>query len=66
MSKITVVIEKDEDGFFVASVPSIPGCYTQAKTMPELMRRIKEAILVCADEITNTQFIDVRQIDIKA
>ena len=40
----TVLIEKDEDGIFVASVPSLKGCYTQAKTMDELLARIQEAI----------------------
>ena len=42
-----VVIERDEDGYFVASVPALPGCHTQAKTMPELTNRIKEAIKLC-------------------
>jgi predicted RNase H-like HicB family nuclease len=42
--KFNVVIEKDEDGYFVASVPSLPGCHTQAKNLDELMKRIKEAI----------------------
>lgn len=42
--KYNVIIEKDEDDFYVASVPSLPGCHTQAKTMDELLKRIKEAI----------------------
>ncbi len=44
-----VIIEQDEDGFFVASVPALPGCYTQAKTMPELKKRVKEAIQLCLE-----------------
>jgi predicted RNase H-like HicB family nuclease len=46
MSKLSlpVVIEQDEDGIFVASVPALPGCHTQAKTLDKLMDRIKEAI----------------------
>jgi predicted RNase H-like HicB family nuclease len=39
-----VVIERDADGMLVASVPALPGCYTQAPTHDELMDRIKEAI----------------------
>lgn len=39
-----VVIERDEAGWLVASVPALPGCHTQAKTQDALMRRIKEAI----------------------
>lgn len=39
-----VVIERDEDGFFVASVPSLPGCHTQAPSIEVLTERIQEAI----------------------
>lgn len=44
-----IIIEQDEDGFFVASVPALPGCYTQAETLSELNKRIKEAILLCLE-----------------
>lgn len=40
----TVVVERDEDGYLVASVPELPGCHTQAKTLDDLMVRVKEAI----------------------
>jgi len=39
-----VLIEQDEDGWFVASVPALPGCYAQAKTLEQLRKRIREAI----------------------
>ena len=39
-----VLIEKDADGHYVASVPALSGCHTQAKSLDELMRRVKEAI----------------------
>jgi predicted RNase H-like HicB family nuclease len=42
--EFNVIIERDTDGYLVASVPSIPGCHTQAKSLDELMERIKEAI----------------------
>jgi predicted RNase H-like HicB family nuclease len=42
--KFAVMVERDEGGFFVASVPELPGCHTQAKTLDELMKRIREAI----------------------
>ncbi len=48
--KFTVIIEKDEDGFFVASVPSLPGCHTQSRKMEEIYPRIREAIELCLDE----------------
>ncbi|AFV22804.1 MAG: type II toxin-antitoxin system HicB family antitoxin [Methanolobus sp.] len=44
MREFTVVIEQDEDGIYVASVPELDGCHTQAKTLDELNQRIKEAI----------------------
>jgi predicted RNase H-like HicB family nuclease len=42
--EFTMVIEQDEDGIYVASVPELEGCHTQAKTLDELRERIKEAI----------------------
>ena len=44
-----VYIEKDADGIFVASVPSLPGCHTQAKSLDQLMDRIREAIELCLE-----------------
>ena len=42
--KFAVLVEKDEEGYYVASVPELPGCHTQAKTLNELTTRTKEAI----------------------
>jgi predicted RNase H-like HicB family nuclease len=42
--EFTVVIERDSEGYFVASVPSLPGCHTQAKSRDELDLRVREAI----------------------
>ncbi len=44
-----VIIEQDEDGLFTATVPALPGCYTQAKTMPILKERIRDVITLCTD-----------------
>ena len=44
-----VIIEKDEEGFFVATVPALPGCHTQARSLDELMDRVKEAIALCLE-----------------
>lgn len=44
-----VIIEQDDTGLFTASIPSLPGCYTQAKTLPELKKRIQEAVLLCLE-----------------
>jgi predicted RNase H-like HicB family nuclease len=65
----TVVIEKDEDGYYVAYVPELPGCHTQAKTLDELLERIKEAVELYLEvegspvemgrELLSLQFIEV-------
>ena len=50
MTKIyNVLIERDSDGYLVASVPELHGCHTQAKSLDKLMERIKEAIELCLE-----------------
>ncbi len=44
--KFTVIVEKDEDGLYVASCPAIQGCYSQGETLDEAMENIKDAINV--------------------
>ncbi len=48
-NQFKVLIEQDEDGYFVATVPLLPGCHTQAKTIPELMERVRDAIRLCLE-----------------
>jgi predicted RNase H-like HicB family nuclease len=47
--EFTVIIEQDEDGYFIAEVPELKGCHTQARSLDTLMERIKEAILLCME-----------------
>lgn len=47
--EFSVVIERDSEGFYVASVPALPGCHTQARSMDKLLERIKEAIELCLE-----------------
>lgn len=47
--EFNVIIEEDEDGIFVASIPELPGCHTQAKNLDELMIRIREAAELCLE-----------------
>lgn len=71
--KFSVVIERDEDGYFIASIPELPGCHTQAKTLDELMERIKEAAELYMEvegapseekrELIGVQFIEVPTIE---
>ncbi len=51
--KFTVVIEKDEDGYLVATVPALRGCHTQAKSLDTLMKRVREVISLCLEEERN-------------
>jgi predicted RNase H-like HicB family nuclease len=44
-----VIVEKDSDGYLVASVPALKGCHTQAKSYDQLMEHIQEAIELCLD-----------------
>jgi len=65
--EFTVVIEKDEDGYFVGTVAQLKGCHTQAKSLDELMERIKEAVLLCLEaegelEEGELQFVGVQRI----
>ena len=45
-----VIIEKDEDGYYVGEVPQLKGCYSQGKSLDELMGNIKEVIELCLEE----------------
>ena len=49
LRQFDVVIERDEEGFYVASVPQIPACHTQARSLDEITQRIREAIELCLD-----------------
>ncbi len=63
-----VFIERDSDGFYVASVPNLPGCHTQAKSLDVLMERIREAIELCLevaqDEGEHLDYIGVQKVSV--
>jgi predicted RNase H-like HicB family nuclease len=67
--EFNVIIERDSEGYFVASVPSIPGCHTQAKSLDELMERIREAIKLCLEvdenQTESLEFVGVQRIAIE-
>ena len=57
--EFSVIIEQDAEGYYVASVPALPGCHTQAKSLDELMRRVREAIELCLEvEGTDPPLLD--------
>ena len=63
-----MVIEQDEDGWFVGLVPDLKGCHSQAKTLPQLEKRIREAIRVCLSvekgKIAQNRFVGVHQLQV--
>jgi len=64
--EFTVIIEKDSEGYLVASVPELHGCHTQAKSFDQLNERIKEAIVLCLEDynetVEHTQFIGIQRV----
>lgn len=65
----TVLIERGEDGYYLADVVELPGCRTQAKTLDELMQRAKEAIelyLEVSKMPVHERFIGVQKIQVSA
>jgi predicted RNase H-like HicB family nuclease len=66
--KFTVVIERDEEGYYVATVPALRGCHTQAKKLDTLMKRVREVIELCLqDEGSNVgplELVGVQQISV--
>ena len=68
--QIDVVVERDSEGNFVASVPALPGCHTQAKSLDELMARIREAIELCLEvqgrSTENLDFVGLQRVSVEA
>lgn len=64
----TVLVEQDADGYYVATVPALRSCYTQARTLEELFPRIKEAIELCLEEedAVPMKLVGVHQVEVGA
>ncbi len=64
--EFNVVVERDAEGYYVASVPTLHGCHTQARSLDELMERIKEAIALCLEVQGETgdslEFVGVQRV----
>lgn len=69
-TEFNVVIERDSEGLYVASVPALPGCHTQASTREELLARVREAIALHleerGEEIEPLEFVAVERVTIAA
>ncbi|MYC07399.1 MAG: type II toxin-antitoxin system HicB family antitoxin [Chloroflexi bacterium] len=69
MREFTVIVERDEVGWLVGSVPALRGCHTQASNLEELLENIREAILLCLeveheDEINNLTLVGVHRVGV--
>ena len=68
--EFTIVIEQDEDGIYVASVPELEGCHTQSKTLDELRERVNEAIQLYLEveseivEAVPLEFVGIQKIKV--
>lgn len=66
--ELNVLVERDRDGFYVASVPALKGCHTQARSLDELMERIREAAELClevqGEEVDELEFVGVQRLTI--
>jgi len=64
--EFTVIVERDEEGYYVASVPELRGCHTQARSLDTLIARVREAIELCleaeADVRSGSEFVGVQRI----
>ena len=66
--EFSVIVERDSAGYYVATVPQLPGCHTQAKSLDKLMDRAREAIELCLEvegkTLNASEFIGVQRIAI--
>ncbi len=54
---LPIVIEKDEDGYYVVECPLFTSCYSQGKTLDEAVQNIKEVIDICLEEKDNKKLL---------
>jgi predicted RNase H-like HicB family nuclease len=66
--EFSVIIERDTEGYYVASVPALRGCHTQARSLDELVNRVREAIELCLEvhgqSVEPLDFIGVQKITV--
>lgn len=64
-----VIVERDEEGYYVATVPELRGCHTQAQSLDTLLERVKEAIDLCIEEqgppVSSIEFVGVQRITVQ-
>ncbi len=64
--EFNVIVERDEAGYYVATVPALPGCHTQARCLDKLIERVREAIELCLEveqgAPSNSEFIGLQRV----
>ena len=63
--KFKVVVEKGEDGYYVVTVPSLPGCISQGKTKEEALKNIKEAIELYLEVLQEKELEKLKKVEIE-
>jgi predicted RNase H-like HicB family nuclease len=70
MRQFDVVIERDEEGLYIGSVPQLPGCHTQGRSLDELMERMREAVELCLEvegsPAHSLEFVGIQRITVAA
>ena len=66
--EFSVIIERDAEGYYLGTVPGLKGCHTQARSLDELMERIREAIELCleveGDDVDPIDFVGVQRVSV--
>ncbi|MBU3933785.1 MAG: type II toxin-antitoxin system HicB family antitoxin [Candidatus Omnitrophica bacterium] len=67
-NQFLVLIEKDEDGALIATVPALKSCHTQARSLPVLLKRVKEVISLCLEverpKLQHLDFVGIQEIEV--
>jgi len=66
----TVYIEQDEDGIFVGSIPTVPGCHAEGRTQKQMLENLQEVLKLClrnvnVREVEKTRFIGIQNLEVK-
>ncbi len=66
--EFSVIVERDEEGYYVATVPALRGCHTQARSLDKLVERVREAIALCLEvdgaQPSKSEFVGVQRITV--
>ena len=66
--QLTVYIEQDEDGVYIGSIPTIPGCHAEGSTQEEMLKSLLEVVALCLrnmdkKEVQRNRFVGIQNLD---